>query len=93
MYGTRLLTTPSSVGSNPHGDMCIPSDRVESDVLGNDRSSEIVKHEGIPISVGRENLKRTIIEKLNLNMNANTLLSRPLRARLKLSDVSVIALN
>lgn len=93
MYGTRLLTTPSSVNSNPHGDMCIPSDRVESDVHGNDGSSEIVKHESIPISVGRENLKRTIIEKLNLNMNASTLLSRPLGARLKLSDVSVIALN
>ena len=36
----------------------MPLNRMESDVLGNDRASKIVRHLRIPIPVGWENLER-----------------------------------
>lgn len=53
----QLLTSPLSVEPNPHGDMSVPRDWIESDIFRVERSLKSVRHLAVTVPIAWEYLQ------------------------------------
>ena len=57
IFGTHLLTSPLSVEPNPHRDMTVPREWMESDEFCVKRTTKLVRHVAVTVPVSWENLR------------------------------------